>query len=295
MKIGIPAALHYFYFDDLWISFFENLGLEVVVSKTNKDIVNRGTSIANDEMCLSLKVYIGHIDYLKDKCDYVFIPIINNFGLNDQLCANFLSLYDIVNNLFDVNILDCNIDYLNNKNELESYILIGKKLGFDKKKSKKAYELSKIKFNKKRKKKIVDNINKINKECTKILLVGHAYNLHDNYICENVIKNFKDLNCEIIYSDYFDDIVTNNLSKYLSKDLYWKYSKENIGSIVLCKDKVSGIVFLSSFPCGIDSLVNELVMHKLDVPFLNLVIDDLDASGGLVTRIESFVDILEQD
>lgn len=121
MKIGIPSGLSYYYFDELYKNFFENLGLEVINSKTNKDIIKRGINIANDEMCLSLKIYLGHIDYLKDKCDYIFIPVIKSFGLNDQMCANFFSVYDIVNNLFDVKILDSIIDYQNNKNELNSF------------------------------------------------------------------------------------------------------------------------------------------------------------------------------
>ena len=60
------------------------------------------------------------------------------------------------------------------------------------------------------------------------------------------------------------------------------------------KEKIDGIVFLTAFPCGLDSLVNELVMRKIDKPYLNLVIDDLDSLAGMETRIESFVDIIEQ-
>ena len=61
---------------------------------------------------------------------------------------------------------------------------------------------------------------------------------------------------------------------------------------MLCKDKVDGIIFLSTFPCGLDSLVNELVIRKLDKKCLNLVIDDMDAFAGIETRLESFVDIV---
>ena len=49
--------------------FLKDLGLDVILSEINKDILDRGINISNDEMCLSLKVYLGHIDYLKDKCD----------------------------------------------------------------------------------------------------------------------------------------------------------------------------------------------------------------------------------
>ena len=43
-------------------------------------------------------------------------------------------------------------------------------------------------------------------------------------------------------------------------------------------------------------MVNDLVIRKIkNKPILNLVIDEQDASAGLYTRLESFVDILEQN
>ena len=55
---------------------------------------------------------------------------------------------------------------------------------------------------------------------------------------------------------------------------------------------IDGVIFLTSFPCGPDSLVNELVMRKINIPYLNLIIDDLDSNVGIITRLESFIDIL---
>ena len=57
---------------------------------------------------------------------------------------------------------------------------------------------------------------------------------------------------------------------------------------------MDGIVFLSSFPCASDSLVNELAIRKIDgIPVINVTIDESTATGGLMTRLESFVDILK--
>lgn len=99
---------------------------------------------------------------------------------------------------------------------------------------------------------------------------------------------------EIIYSDQFNNELSNKLSKKISDNLYWKYSKESLGSIIIAKNKIDGIIFLSTFPCGLDSLANELVMRSIKLPYLNIVIDDLDSLSGLETRIESFIDILCQ-
>ena len=59
------------------------------------------------------------------------------------------------------------------------------------------------------------------------------------------------------------------------------------------KNKIDVIIFLTTFPCGLDSLVNELAMRKESFPYLNLIMDDSDAFAGMDTRIESFLDILE--
>lgn len=292
MKIGIPKALYYYYFIMKWKYFFGYLNIEIVTIDTTKEIITKGDSYASSEMCLSLKIFFGHIDYLKDKCDYILIPNINNFGTYNQMCSNFSSLYDLVNNLFDVKILTYEINYLKHKNEKKGLIKIGRQLGFKTKLLKKAYKIACIKYNKEQKQLIIDNMNKLNSGNKKILIVGHPYNLYDNYLGKIIIKNLEKYPLELIYSDLFNQ---DDLSFYLSENIYWKYSKKTLSAIAYCQNKIDGIIFISTFPCGIDSLVNELVMRKISLPYLNLVIDDLDAITGIETRIESFIDIIEQN
>lgn len=290
MKIGIPRSLYYYHYKDLWLNFFEYLKIDIVVSpETNKEILDLGLKYSNDEMCLSLKNYIGHVAYLKNKCDYILVPRIDNYGIDNQTCTNFLASYDIINNLFDINILNYNVNLRNNETELKGFINIGKKLGIDKKKIKDAYIYSRVKSSKIKKNNILNNLRKLKSKKKKILLVGHSYNIYDKLIGEPIIDMLKEFDVEIIYSDLFFD---KDESKKYTKELYWKYSKENISSISKCIDKIDGIIFLSSFPCGLDSLVNELVMRKLDKPYINIIIDDNSVSGGIETRIESFIDII---
>lgn len=290
MKIGIPRGLFYYHFKDLWLNFFEYLNIQVVVSpETNKEILDLGLKYSGDEMCLSMKTYIGHVAYLKNKCSHILIPRIDNYGISNQTCTNFLAAYDIINNLFDLNILNYNINLRNNETELSGLISIGKSLGISKKIIKEAYEFAKVKEVKIKKNNIYENLKKLRSEKKKILLVGHPYNLYDELIGKPIIDMLENLNIEIIYSDLFS---TNNEYKKYSNGLYWKYSKDNISSIVKCMDKIDGIIFISSFPCGLDSLTNELVIRKLNKPYINLIIDDIKMSGGIETRIESFIDII---
>jgi len=290
MKIGIPRSLYYYHFKDLWINFFEYLNIDVIISpETNNEILDLGLKYSTDEMCLSLKNYIGHVAYLKDKCDYILIPRIDNYGIDNQTCTNFLATYDIINNMFDINILNYNINLRNKETELKGLINIGNILGIDKKEIKEAYCFAKVKSNKIKKEKILNNLRKLKSKRKKILLVGHSYNMYDKLIGIPIIEMLKELDIEIIYSDLFFE--KDEFQKY-SKELYWKYSKESVSSISKCIEKVDGIIFLSSFPCGLDSLVNELVMRKINKPYINIIIDDNSISGGIETRIESFVDVI---
>lgn len=295
MTIGIPRSLFYYYDGEIWINFFKNLGIDVIVSpNTNKEIIDLGNSIANDEMCMSVKNYLGHIAYLKDKCDYIIVPRIDNYGKMNQTCTNFLAMYDIVNNLFDIPILNYNIDINNKKTLKYGLTSIGLELSKTKKEIEKAYTYSIIKYNKSQKKKIIDNYNKLKSNRKKVLVVSHSYNTYDEFVGKPIIKLLNDMDVEIIYSDLFNKSQAEELSKNISENLYWKFSKDIIGSIEMVKDKVDGILFLSTFPCGLDSLVNELVIRKIDIPYLNIIIDDLDSLSGIETRIESFIDILNQ-
>lgn len=295
LKIGIPRSLFFYYDGNILKKFFESLNFQVVISpKTNRLIFEEGMKYANDEMCMSLKVLIGHVSYLKDKCDYMLIPRIDNYGTSDQSCTNFLALYDIINNLFDINILNYNISLNNKETLLKGLWQIGRSFNIKTRDIVKAYKKA-INYDKEIKNKLINsNYSKLYSSKIKILLVGHSYNMHDDYIGNPLVKYLRKLNCEVLYSDYFDSKVTNKLAKTFSKDLYWKHSKESIGAIKVVENSIDGIIFLTAFPCGLDSLVNELVMRKLTLPNINLVIDDINSLAGIYTRLESFIDILEQ-
>ena len=292
-RVGIPRSLFYYYYGELWKDFLDSLNIPYVISpKTNKEIMNRGMNIAGDEMCLSLKNYLGHIDFLKDKCDYILTPRISNFKNDNQTCTNFWAVYDIVNNLFQVKILNYNIDLEKRQTLKKGLYKIGKALKKSKFQIKKAYKYAIIKEKKRIKKNHLININKLKQKRLKVLIVGHPYNLYDDMIGHDIIKYLIDNNVELIYSDKYDPNITSPLSKKISKDLYFKYSKDNLGAIVYSEKYINGIIFISSFPCAPDSLANELAMRKIKKPYLNLVIDDSTSFAGLETRLESFLDML---
>ena len=295
IKVGIPRSLFYYYDEKIWQNFLSYLDIPYIISPvSNNEIQKNGINIAGDEMCLALKNYLGHIDYLKDKCDYILIPRIDNYKINNQTCTNFLAAYDIVNNLYNIKILNYNIDIQNHETLKKGLIKIGKELGFTKKDALYAYYYSAKEYKKYQKKLIKETNQSLNANKTKILIVSHPYIIYDELIGKDIIKYLKKEDIEIIYSDKFDKQKALKASKTLVKDLYFLHAKENIGAINLVKDQIDGIIFLSAFPCAIDSLANELVMRKIKIPYINILVDDTSAFAGLETRLESFTDMLKE-
>lgn len=293
MKIGIPRGLFYYYYNNLWQEFFKEINVDLIVSpKTNKEIINLGRQYSSDEMCLSIKNYIGHATYLKNKCDYLLIPRVDNYGTFNQTCTNFLAIYDYLNNMLDMNILNYNINLDNGESEKEGLINVAQQLGIPRKKAILAYQIACIRTNKKKKRNNQENYGKLDSKKIKVLLVSHSYNTYDEFIGIPIVKMLEKQQIEVIYSDRFNILKNNDLD--LVPNLYWKFSKDMLKSIEICEHSVDGIVFLSTFPCGLDSLANELVMRNIKIPYLNLVIDDLDSMTGMETRLESFIDILHQ-
>ena len=296
IKIGIPRAFLYYRNYILWKTFFEGLGCTLILSPiTNKGIILEGKNLSVDEACLPSKIYLGHIKYLSDKCDYILVPRICNYGRGNRVCIKFNGIYDVVHNLFpDLKILNYNIDHMKLNYEFFGFIKMG--LGINKNIIKIIYYYFKGKFKeKKHNLSLINNqINVLKSNKLKVLIVAHPYVIYDDYLGNIITKFFKDNNIEVLYSDRMDRSESICYAEEFSKTLYFLYSKEIIGSVFYYKDAVDGIIFLSSFPCGPDSLVNELAIRKLNgVPSINIIVDESSATSGLITRLESFIDIIK--
>ena len=297
ITIGIPKAFLYYRYHILWENFFKNLNCNIVVSNdTTKKTIELGKKYSIDESCLSSKIYIGHVAELKDKCNYILIPRVDNYGKNEKVCVKFNATYDIVKNLFpNTKILDYNIDKKKNPFTFISFLRLGLKVNKNPYKVLKSYLNAKKEYSKYNKKRYLEQTEKFNNNKLKILIVSHPYNIYDNFIGNPIVKKLESMNIEIIYADKLNPKISRMYASNLSPTLYWTYSKELIGAIPYYKYSVDGVIFLTSFPCGPDSLVNELILRKIDyIPKTNILKDELSSNTGLETRLESFIDIIKE-
>lgn len=298
MKVGIPRGFLYYRYRVLWETFFDELGIEFIVSpETNKDIIKRGNAHAIDESCLSSKIFTGHVDYLIGKCDYIFIPRVATFGEKREfVCSKFQAIYDVVKNTYreeDPKILYYSIDVYNKDTELKAFLKMGKFLGKNKAQVLKAYYIAK-QAEKTTKLLEINNQNQLlDSDKLKILIVSHPYNIYDKYVGEPIINTLKELDCVPILGCVAPEKQAREKAQLISATLPWTFNKELVGAIALYKDKVDGIILVSSFPCGPDSLVNEMIIRRFkEKPIINLVLDGQEGTAGMETRLESFVDII---
>ena len=296
MVIGIPRALLYYYYKDIWIEFFSKLGIKTIVSPpTNKEILKRGVALGVDEACFSSKIYLGHVDWLVNRCDMIFVPRFENVGIREDFCPRIFGMYDVTRRTFpNATLLNSDVNFILRRREINAYIDIAKQLGFTQEQAESAYHTALEKSGQKHIEAVSKQEEVLSKDGLKVLLVSHSYNLHDAYIGGPIIEYFKKNNVHVIYDDIADtDATKEKVREIHGSRVYWKINRDLLGGIELYKDKVDGIVLITTFPCGPDSVFNEMIIRNIKCkPILSLMIDELDATAGLQTRLESFVDIL---
>ena len=298
MTIGIPRALLYYKYQYLWEVFFDELDCRIALSEpSNKRILADGIHFSIDESCLPSKIYLGHVYSLIGQCDYILVPRVENLGKNEKVCVKFNGMYDIVKNTFkDIPLIYYDLDVTKGHSELKGFLQMGRMLG-------KSYRQAMLAYQKAKKVQMLKDQQKAarqlellnNREGLKILIVTHPYNIYDNLIGEPIIKLVKESGAIPIYADACDSHQCIQKSEEISKTLNWIYNKELVGAVSLYKDQVDGIILITAFPCGTDSLVNDLLLRKIKgIPMSNIVVDELSGEAGLQTRIESFIDIIRE-
>ena len=297
MTIGIPRAMLYYRFGTMWNTFFEELHIPTVISPpTTRETLETGSSIAVDETCLSAKLYMGHVHALLGKCDAVFIPRYSSLDHDAVFCTRFEGLFDQTRNVFrsqTQRFISCNIDSMGKSPEAAAFEALGRALGASARESRAAYTAAKKADLQQQAQWIREQEELSESGQVRILLVGHSYILSDPYLKKPIHNYLMENGAVCLRADRMDRKKARKACAGFSPTCRWVMSEELLGSTVLWKDKVDGIVLVSAFPCGPDSMTSELLARRIKgVPILNLVLDEQTGMAGVETRLESFLDII---
>lgn len=337
MRIGIPRALFYYHYYPLWRAFFDALGATCVVSPpTHKGIIAQGATRVTGDNCLPLKVYLGHVLSLVGQVDYLFVPLIRTLESEAENCARLRGLPDLVRSLApeappvlapEINsqagerrvaaaVLDIGRRFTLNplrvkravdqalaahqayRNMLNRGVPMPKALGLFERHGSGGTGLS------------VDEEDNLRPGVSpppggpeppslRVALVGHAYNLYDEYVSHRLIWRLRSLGVQVRTPEAVPSALAHESMAQAGVQRYWTYEYELVGAATyyLSQGAVDGLVSMVTFGCGPDSVMLESIQKlaaRYGVPFLNLVFDEHTGEAGLVTRLEAFVDMLER-
>lgn len=303
-KIGIPRGMLFYENFPFWRDYFDGIGYEILISKkTNKEIMDAGILNSVDEACLPVKIIHGHVDYLKDKVDYIYIPKVISLYKREYCCPKILGLSDMIKNSIDdlPEIIDVIFD-LNKRNGLEmGYRDLGMQLGVSSKKSLESFKnaFSGInKYNDWIKSDLLPPGNSSNPNSIQILVLGHGYNVFDDFINMGILKKLVDKDINIYTAEDVADEDIRKFSNFTKKRLFWTHGRRIVGAAnyFIMSHKIDGIIFLNSFGCGLDSVLTHMVARQsaiYEVPFMNLTLDEQTGEAGMNTRLEAFLDMMK--
>ena len=324
MKIGFPRALFYYDYFPFWAGFFHQLGIEVVTSPpTNRKIIDQGLKKASDETCLPLKILAGHIQALKE-VDAIFLPRMVSVEADTYNCPKFLGIPESLLSAVPsgIPLLTVTLNWRKGKRQvLKDLQVFGLQLGKGKADIRNAFTLGQ-EWQKRYKdssgagwdfEKSISEIESSTKGLTnsqngtvsqhdtdrlRIALIGHPYLTHDTYANLNLLGRLREKAEVELIQNVKQEEVDTHLSG-LRKKLFWNHAKQifGAGNKFVTDQKNDGIIYLSCFGCGTDSMVQGLLarsareQHK---PYMVVTLDEHSGEAGLVTRLEAFLDMVER-
>jgi len=283
--IGIPRALCDFLHPALWETFFGELGFTVVTSQpTTRETVERAGLISESEHCLPVKMLDSHLAELLEEVDMLFVPRIYSTLSGHIACPKLGALSDCALAQFGNRVQILTIDINENSTPLDkSLMILGRQLG----KNRRTVE-SAIDVGLEAMRKVSENKHsKVDQESKRYLILGHPYNLYDEYMSGPILNKLAALNVSY-------DLVQYDGAKVDSGPIKWDACSVMYTSLQgLDPESCPGVIQLSSFNCGCDSIVVEIfrdVLKEKGIPYMTLILDEHSAQAGVDTRLEAFVD-----
>ena len=319
MTIGIPRGMSFYHNYPFYYGFFTDLGIKIVLSDvTTKQTMSKGSSLVVTETCLPIKVYIGHVLNLIDKgIDKIFVPSIQSIAPKIYNCSKIRGLPDLVRNVVkkDFTLIEATLDK-SEKNQGIYEFLKETVAPFgitDMERIKKASKagwrtynnfhiMSKSGMSYKKAmnyalqgKVFIENQTK--EYPISIGLISHGYNIYDERLSIKIFDKLENMNVKVYSSLQLSNEQMDDGIKALGQEMYWANEREMTGAAghYLKDIKIDGLITLTAFGCGPDSLMIERITRqakRFNKPLLNLTVDEQTGEAGFITRLEAFVDML---
>jgi len=317
-RVGVPRGLLFYRYFPLWETFFETLGIEVIVSDpTTEATIRQGSKLLPGDLCLPVKIYFGHIESIRERVDFLFVPRYISIEPDAYMCPKLIGLPDMV--LSAMESLPPLIDFpIHCKAEGAKakelfYLKVGRIFSRNREKVEGAY--SKGLERQRRFRSLLQkgfffeealersrsfDIPRRQSEDgrAKLGIIGRPYFTHEPFLRRAVVEQVKGREYQFLMTEALNIQEIEQAIEKLRKRIYWSFGKEMVGSAICFAQNgaIQGLINLASFGCGQDSFNFELIQHHVKdrIPILSLVFDEHLSTVGFSTRIEAFLEMIDR-
>jgi predicted nucleotide-binding protein (sugar kinase/HSP70/actin superfamily) len=312
-RLGILRCLLYYPLYPFWKAFFEELGFSLVVSPpmTSRQFDEGARRFVGD-ICLPIESAFGHIEAIKHDVDLLFLPRSNELHRDVYVCPACAGLPYVVRHTMPEapEILSLRLTPFRALDRAGVKRLM--KLGIAKRAVRSAFARAQEAY-----RAFVQGARAepflsraiaraTGQECPpsppaaadgpRVLLLGMPYVLGDSFVNQGIPAMLAARGVRITTPYMLAPDLADREVAVEGYWLYWTFGGMSVAAMTRQFERggADGIVYVSSFACGVDSLITPIVQsaarRRYRVPFLLLVVDEHAEAAHLAVRIEAFLD-----
>ncbi len=298
MKVGLPRALLFHHYGEGWTSFLDSIGIEPVISaSTTGEVVVSGAVHADNETCLPVKVFTGHLLELREKVDAVLVPRVISQHRGTKACPKYLGLPDMARSMGGElpPVLSPLMDLADRRGRwTEEWRRLARDLGATGKAAAEAVS------------RMLDSLRPLEPQRSAgeptgfpVGVAGHLYNVYDERVSLGLLDRVRSMGAEPVTVEQVPRRDVRRQLRTLDRKIRWDFENRIVGAVLHWSRtaSVEGVVYVNSFACGPGSMIGALIEDEFSrrpsIPLMSVTLDEHSAEAGLLTRIEAFLDMLK--
>jgi predicted nucleotide-binding protein (sugar kinase/HSP70/actin superfamily) len=305
VKIGIPRALLYYWYGQQWADFWRNCGCEVVISPpTDPAVIQAGLAVAVDELCLPMKIFLGHAIILQPLVDRIMIPHLIKVEPQAYICPKFMGLPDIIAHTAPQVSAQAIVVQVGPRRTDQQRALAeaAKRAGVKpvKMTPHKPSAVSGLSPALQELAALQKQSHFKGKPAVTVGLLGHPYCLYDACFNLDLLQILTRSHVRFLTPEQMPSQFKGVGSGQLEKDLFWTIGRSQLDALYWMLHQeatpVDGLIQVTPFACGLEAIIGDLLARRIKqagLPLLHLNFEEQSGEAGVITRLEAFLDLIK--
>ena len=293
-------------------AFFTKLGYNVIISdETNEEIIGLSEDKAQGETCFPVKLVYGHMEQLvKKKVDYVFMPsahtirhpasrVDHNYACPFMQSAPAMVARALHFEERNIKLLSPILEMDFGQSAIANALLgLGVELGHNPRDAARAMLAGGFavrEFTRKTEELGEELLASLKPNERVLVMITRNYGIVDPILNMGIPQALIDRGQKVITVSHLHAHESDISRDY--PGLYWPFGQHIIsGAKIIREDPRLFAVYLTNHGCGPDTMMTHLFEEEMQgKPYLQIEVDEHSSKVGVITRIEAFLNSLDQD